>query len=65
MSTMRQWLRAGFVAFGVEAVALMMLALDAANSDVAIATAIVAGIYARWAWHNARAALETEEAATR
>ncbi|HET7031598.1 MAG TPA: hypothetical protein VFJ48_00635 [Casimicrobiaceae bacterium] len=58
------WLRAGFVALSVEAVALIMLATGEAAPWIAIAIAIVAGGYARWAWHRARAALNAEKATT-
>ncbi|HET7096859.1 MAG TPA: hypothetical protein VFJ68_05665 [Casimicrobiaceae bacterium] len=54
------WLRAGFVALSVEAIALIMLATGEAAPWIAIVTAIVAGAYARWSWHRARAALDAE-----
>ena len=59
------WLRAGFVALSVEAIALIMLATSEAAPWIAIATAIVAGAYARWSWHRARAALGAEETTAR
>ena len=62
------WLRAGFVALSFEAIALIMLATGAAAPWIAIATAVVAGVIARWSWLRARAALdadvETNEAPT-
>jgi hypothetical protein len=58
-------LRAGLVALSVEALALIMLAIGAASPELAIAIAIVAGVYARWAWHRARAALNADKAGAR
>jgi len=65
MFTSGPWLRAGFVALSIEAVALIMLAAGEAAPWIVIAIAIVAGGYARWAWHRARAALDAEDATTR
>jgi len=57
------WLRAGFVALCIEAVALIMLATGGSTPWVAIAAAVLAGVFARWSWLRARAALDTEAAA--
>jgi membrane protein implicated in regulation of membrane protease activity len=58
------WLRAGFVALIVEAIALIMLATGEAAPWIAIAAAVVAGVFARWSWSKARIALDAEAAAT-
>jgi hypothetical protein len=58
------WLRAGFVALSIEVIALIMLATGEASPWLAIAAAVVAGVFARWSWHKARAALDAEAAET-
>jgi hypothetical protein len=58
------WLRAGFVALSVEAIALIMLATGEAAPWIAIAFAVVAGVIARWSWARARTALDIEGAKT-
>ena len=57
------WLRAGFVALSVEVIALIMLATGDASPWIAIAAAVLAGVFARWSWHRARAAMDGETAA--
>jgi hypothetical protein len=57
------WLRAGFVALSVEVIALIMLATGDASPWITIAAAVLAGVFARWSWHRARAAMDGETAA--
>ena len=58
------WLRAGFVALCVEVIALIMLATGEATAWTAIAVAVVAGVIARWSWHRARLAFDSDAAET-
>jgi hypothetical protein len=58
------WLRAGFVALSIGAIALVMLATGEATPSIAITTAAVAGVFVRWSWRKARAALDAEASET-
>jgi hypothetical protein len=57
------WLRAGFVALSVAALALIMLASGEASPWVAIATTVAGGAVAAVSWRRARAIIDSVDAA--
>jgi hypothetical protein len=56
------WLRAGFVAASVAAIALIMLATGEANPSIAIASTVAGGVAAAYAWGRSRAILNRADA---
>jgi len=57
------WLRTGFVAASIAAIALVMLVAGEANPWLAIASALAGGAVAALAWRSALAVLDQADAA--